>query len=45
MGPRSAEMPIQLSTRFELAVNMRTAQVLGIEIPPSILVRAEEAIE
>ena len=44
-GARPAEMPIQLSTRLELAVNMRTAQVLGIEIPPSILVRAEEVIE
>ncbi len=44
-GASPAEMPIQLATVFELAINQRTADDLGIEIPPSILVRADEVIE
>ncbi len=44
-GASPAEMPIQLATEFELVVNQRTAGDLGIEIPPSILLRADEVIE
>ena len=44
-GEKPAELPIQLATEFELAVNLRTAKMLGIEIPPSILLRANEVIE
>jgi ABC-type uncharacterized transport system substrate-binding protein len=44
-GASPAEMPIQLATEFELAVNLATAEALGIEIPPSILLRADEVIE
>ncbi len=44
-GASPAEMPIQLATEFELVVNQRTADALGIEIPPSILLRADEVIE
>jgi putative ABC transport system substrate-binding protein len=38
-------MPIQLATEFELVINQRTADGLGIEIPRSILLRADEVIE
>jgi putative ABC transport system substrate-binding protein len=44
-GASPAEMPIQLATEFELAINQRTADDLGIEIPPSIRLRADEVIE
>jgi putative ABC transport system substrate-binding protein len=44
-GASPAEMPIQLATEFELVVNLRTAEALGIEVPPSILLRADEVIE
>jgi putative ABC transport system substrate-binding protein len=44
-GANPAEMPIQLATEFELVVNLQTADNLGIEIPPSILLRADEVIE
>lgn len=44
-GEQPAELPIQLATEFELAVNLRAAKMLGIEIPPSILLRANEVIE
>jgi putative ABC transport system substrate-binding protein len=44
-GASPAEMPIQLATEFELVINQRTADGLGIEIPRSILLRADEVIE
>jgi len=44
-GASPAEMPIQLATAFELVINQGTAEDLGIEIPPSILLRADEVIE
>jgi putative ABC transport system substrate-binding protein len=44
-GASPAEMPIQLASEFELVVNQRVAQQLGLTIPPSILLRAEEVIE
>ena len=44
-GAKPAEMPIQLATEFELVVNQRAAEALGITIPPSILLRADEVIE
>jgi putative ABC transport system substrate-binding protein len=44
-GEKAAELPIQLPTKFELGVNLKTAKALGIEFPASILVRAETVIE
>lgn len=44
-GEKAAELPIQLPTKFDLTINMKTARALGIEIPPSIVVRAESVIE